>query len=223
MRLSISTTKIPTASLTRKAIPVKDYSERLLPGSLSKGNQEIPARYKARKHKYKKYIKNSTEQNRTSKPRMHLIMPPLTVPRTGSCHVLYKSCMSSCRWACAHTSPAYFVTSGQSWDATTYRSERETPTNFRLQKWYFFPLWRQLGTRNMGKCRDFTAAIEGLVSSPFSGWVTSAPNIMVGMSLTRGILQLIASRRTVFLPPICTKIKNQRNLNDESGQPVPNR
>jgi len=50
-----------------------------------------------------------------------------------------------------------------------------------------------------------TAAIEGLESSPFSGWVTSAPNIIVGMSLTNGILQLTASTRTVFLPPICIK------------------
>lgn len=47
--------------------------------------------------------------------------------------------------------------------------------------------------------------MEGLESSPFSGWVTSAPNIIVGISLTNGILQLIASMRTVFLPPIWIK------------------
>lgn len=58
---------------------------------------------------------------------------------------------------------------------------------------------------------NHTAAIEGLVSSPFSGWVTSAPNIMVGMSLTNGILQLIASRRTVFLPPICAARIGQKS------------
>ena len=50
----------------------------------------------------------------------YLIMPPLTVPRTGSCHVLYRSCMSSCLWAWAQTNPAYLVTSGQSCEATTY-------------------------------------------------------------------------------------------------------
>jgi hypothetical protein len=49
---------------------------------------------------------------------------------------------------------------------------------------------------------SLTAAIDGLESSPVSGCVTSAPNIIVGMSLTKGMLQLIASRSTVFLPPI---------------------
>jgi len=46
-----------------------------------------------------------------------------------------------------------------------------------------------------------TAAMEGLESSPGWGWVTSAPNIMVGLSLTRGILLAKASTSTVFLPP----------------------
>lgn len=50
----------------------------------------------------------------------YLIMPPVTVPLVGSCQVLNKSWMSSCRWAWALTKPAYLVTSGQSWDATTY-------------------------------------------------------------------------------------------------------
>lgn len=47
-----------------------------------------------------------------------------------------------------------------------------------------------------------TAAIDGQESSPVSGWVTSAPKIIVGMSLTKGILELIASKSTVFLPPV---------------------
>jgi hypothetical protein len=47
-----------------------------------------------------------------------------------------------------------------------------------------------------------TAAMDGLESSPVSGCVTSAPKMIVGMSLTNGILQLSASTSTVFLPPI---------------------
>jgi len=120
-------------------------------------------------------------------------MPPLTVPRTGSCQVLYKSCISSCRWAWAHTKPAYFVTSGQSWDATTYSMSNHYQWLLHYNK-----------TNKDKEIKISTAAIEGLESSPFSGWVTSAPKIMVGMSLTNGILQLTASRSTVFLPPICT-------------------
>lgn len=46
-----------------------------------------------------------------------------------------------------------------------------------------------------------TAAIEADESSPGGGWVTSAPNIIVGLSVTRGIRLLRASARTVFLPP----------------------
>ena len=128
------------------------------------------------------------------------IIPPLTKPRTGSCHILYKSCMSSCLWAWAHTKPAYFVSSGQSWDATTYvLSDRyQLKNHCKIKK-----------SRQMDHKR--TAAIEGLESSPFSGWVTSAPNIIVGMSLTNGILQLTASTRTVFLPPICIKKRSNHH------------
>ena len=45
-----------------------------------------------------------------------------------------------------------------------------------------------------------TAAIDGLKSSPGCGWVTSAPNIIVGLSLTKGILLDNASTKRVFLP-----------------------
>jgi len=48
---------------------------------------------------------------------------------------------------------------------------------------------------------SLTAAMEGLESSPGWGWVTSAPKIIVGTSLTRGILLVKASTSTVFLPP----------------------
>lgn len=57
-----------------------------------------------------------------------------------------------------------------------------------------------------------TAAIDGRESSPDSGWVTSAPKIMVGMSLTSGILDRKASKRTVFLPPIFIEHKNKPNI-----------
>jgi hypothetical protein len=50
---------------------------------------------------------------------------------------------------------------------------------------------------------SFTAAIEGLVSSPGCGCVTSAPKMIVGMSLTSGILLESASTKTVFRPPTC--------------------
>jgi hypothetical protein len=49
--------------------------------------------------------------------------------------------------------------------------------------------------------RVLTAAMEGLESSPGWGWVTSAPKIIVGTSLTRGILLVKASTSTVFRPP----------------------
>lgn len=48
--------------------------------------------------------------------------------------------------------------------------------------------------------------MDGLESSPGWGWVTSAPKIIVGRSLTRGIRREIASTSTVFLPPTFTFI-----------------
>ena len=46
-----------------------------------------------------------------------------------------------------------------------------------------------------------TAAIDGLESSPGCGWVTSTPNIIVRLSLTKCILLDSASTKTMFLPP----------------------
>jgi hypothetical protein len=46
--------------------------------------------------------------------------------------------------------------------------------------------------------------MEGLLSSPGSGWVTSAPNMMVGQSVTKGMRLDTASASTVFLPPLKT-------------------
>ena len=43
--------------------------------------------------------------------------------------------------------------------------------------------------------------MEGLLSSPGWGWVTSAPNMMVGLSVTKGMHLDTASASTVFLPP----------------------
>jgi hypothetical protein len=57
---------------------------------------------------------------------------------------------------------------------------------------------KQIRGRNMFL---LTAAIEGLESSPGCGWVTSAPKIIVGVSLRRGILLFRASSNTVFRPP----------------------
>jgi hypothetical protein len=48
---------------------------------------------------------------------------------------------------------------------------------------------------------QLTAAMEGLLSSPGCGWVTSAPNMMVGLSVTKGMRLDTASTSTVFLPP----------------------
>ena len=53
-----------------------------------------------------------------------------------------------------------------------------------------------------------TAAMDGLESSPGWGCVTSAPKIIVGLSLTRGIRRERASTSTVFLPPTFTLIFN---------------
>ena len=43
-----------------------------------------------------------------------------------------------------------------------------------------------------------TAAIDGQESSPVSGWVTSAPKIIAGMSLTKGILQSYGQQIWIF-------------------------
>ena len=53
----------------------------------------------------------------------------------------------------------------------------------------------------MNEIVQLTAAMEGLLSSPGWGWVTSAPNMIVGLSVTRGMHLDTASARTVFLPP----------------------
>ena len=51
---------------------------------------------------------------------------------------------------------------------------------------------------------NHTAAIEALVSSPGAACVTSAPKMIVGRSVKRGIFLWMASNRTVFLPPAFT-------------------
>ena len=51
-----------------------------------------------------------------------------------------------------------------------------------------------------------TAAVEGRESFPGWGWVTLAPKIIVGRSLTSGIRLDKASTRTVFIPPTLTLI-----------------
>lgn len=70
------------------------------------------------------------------------------------------------------------------------------------RKWCMKSKWAKHNQLNV-YC---TAAIEGLESSPGWGCVTSAPKIMVGLSLTRGIRLESASTRTVFLPPTLTFI-----------------
>ncbi len=59
--------------------------------------------------------------------------------------------------------------------------------------------WVQMG---ISLC---TAAIEGMESSPGCGCVTSAPKMIVGISLTKGILLVRASTKTVFRPPTWQK------------------
>ena len=102
--------------------PVKYDPWRLLSCCFPERNQKISAHENmVFKLQHFQQQKNSGKKKLREVKFLYLIMPPLTVPRTGSCHVLYKSCMSSCLWAWAQTSPAYFVTSGQSWEATTCR------------------------------------------------------------------------------------------------------
>jgi hypothetical protein len=60
---------------------------------------------------------------------------------------------------------------------------------------------RSYWTRSMNEIVQLTAAMEGLLSSPGWGWVTSAPNIIVGLSVTKGMHLDTASASTVFLPP----------------------
>lgn len=137
---------------------------------------------------------NLMQNSNRSRKCTNLIMPPVTMPLSGSCQVLNKSWISSCRWGWAHTKPVYFVTSGQSCEATTCVAVvimARIHLKMRFQSTGF---------------NSLTAAIDGLESSPDSGWVTSAPKIIVGMSLTKGILQVKASKSTVFLPPIYRKM-----------------
>lgn len=140
-------------------------------------------------------------------------MPLLTGPFWGSCRTLYKSSISSCRCAWAETNPAYLVTSGQSWEATTYKTacsdwltEYQTPLAKKI-------IVKDLRTGSQVlNIFQLTAAIEGLLSSPGWGWVTSAPNMIVGLSVTRGIRLDNASTRTVFLPPTLQSEKRSRNM-----------
>lgn len=116
--------------------PVKYNPQWLLPCCLPKGYQKIPTQeiIIRNENTYNLRLKCTCLEELTT---IYLIMPPLTVPRTGSCHVLYKSCISSCLWAWAHTSPAYFVTSGQSCEATTYRTSilEKAESNFQKGRW----------------------------------------------------------------------------------------
>ena len=63
---------------------------------------------------------------------------------------------------------------------------------------------------NSSEKKELTAAMDGLLSSPACGCVTSAPMMIVGRSLTRGILLKMASFKTVFLPPTLTLILRDR-------------
>lgn len=71
------------------------------------------------------------------------------------------------------------------------------------------------------KSYALTAAMEGLESSPGWGCVTSAPKMIVGLSLTRGILLVKASTSTVFLPPTY-KLKEYKLLQNK-GKKLQNR
>jgi hypothetical protein len=57
-----------------------------------------------------------------------------------------------------------------------------------------------------------TAAIEGWMSSPGEGWDTSAPKIIVGTRPTTGTSLVMASARTVFLPPTYVFKQFDKNL-----------
>jgi hypothetical protein len=50
--------------------------------------------------------------------------------------------------------------------------------------------------------KELTEAMEGAVSSRAAGWVTSAPNIIVGSIVTPGKLSL-GLANSKFLPPNC--------------------
>jgi len=59
------------------------------------------------------------------------------------------------------------------------------------------------------KTTEHTAAIDGEESSPGWGCVTSAPNIIVGRSVTRGIFLCKASFNTVLRPSTCKGFTSQ--------------
>jgi hypothetical protein len=66
--------------------------------------------------------------------------------------------------------------------------------------------YKSSGGKNSDK-KKLAVAMEGLESSPGCGCVTSAPNMMVGMSLTNGILHESASTKIVFRPLTCPPSK----------------
>lgn len=128
---------------------------------------------------------------KANKHQSYLIIPPCTSPLLGSSNVVKRSWIISSRWAWAETVPLYFVTQGQSMEATTYTNIQQSHSNNLRYKKYVY----------ISHKKKLTAAIEGLESSPGCGCVTSAPKIIVGLSLTWGILLSNASLKTVFRPP----------------------
>jgi hypothetical protein len=148
-------------------------------------------------------------RSKTGDGEGYLIMPPWMVPLWGSWVTLYRSSINSCLWDWAETRPAYLVTSGQSWEATTCRANQ----------CFFFSKYvdwcRQEQPLNIEyEIVGLTAEMEGLLSSPGWGWVTSAPNMIVGLSVSKGMHLDTASARTVFLPPT---FENKRPYVLESG------
>lgn len=80
----------------------------------------------------------------------YLIIPPLMMPQWGSFQHLKRSWISSSRWGWAHTNPAYFVTSGQSWDATTWITI--VRVDWELGQLWVIGVWKCLQQQWMDKC-----------------------------------------------------------------------
>lgn len=145
--------------------------------------------------------------------KSYRIMPPLIIPRTGSCQVLYRSCISSCLWAWAQTSPAYLVTSGQSWEATTYgwnmkylhQSVQYPEKRYTTKKKK--PIWE---SKNMYSCyrgaRVFSVLRMGHICSKYYGrYVTNQWN-----STTYSI-QKYGISATHLLRKMATEVRKEFN------------
>jgi hypothetical protein len=117
-------------------------------------------------------------RSKTGDGEGYLIMPPWMVPLWGSWVTLYRSSINSCLWDWAETRPAYLVTSGQSWEATTCRAKQcfffqqicwLMQTRTATEHW----VWDCWTYCRNGRAAVFTRMGMGDISAEYDRWLVS--------------------------------------------------